>query len=55
MQATTPYQNEVAKRKNCSLVERANSMVLGNKLPPGLWVKAINCVAYLLNCNPTKG
>jgi len=52
IQATAPYspsQNGVAERMNCTLVELACAMLLGQKLPEFLWEPAVAHTAYLRN------
>jgi hypothetical protein len=56
MQTTTrytPQQNEVAKRKNQTIMNMARSL-LGEKCVSNLfWVEAVACSIYLLNRSPT--
>jgi len=52
IQATAPYspsQNGVAECMNCTLVELAHAMLLGQKLPEFLWEPAVAHAAYLQN------
>lgn len=40
--------------KNRSLMEKARSMLQEARAPNFLWAEAINYVAYILNCSPTR-
>ncbi|GJU16962.1 ribonuclease H-like domain-containing protein [Tanacetum coccineum] len=40
--ARTPQQNEVAERKNRTLIEAARTMLADSKLPTTFWAKAVN-------------
>lgn len=51
-QHTTPYtpqQNGVAERMNCTLVERARSMLSSVKLDKCFWVEVVGTDFYLIN------
>ena len=50
----TPQQNGVAKRNNMSLMEMARCMVKSQALTHSLWLEAVMCATYVLNCCPTK-
>jgi transposase InsO family protein len=50
----TPQQNEVAERKNRTLVECARSMMKGKNLSNAFWAEAINTAVYLKNRSPTR-
>lgn len=50
----TPQQNEVAERKNITLVDCALNMLKGKDLSNGFWVEAINTAVYLKSRSPTK-
>ena len=50
----TPQQNEVAERKNRTLVECARSMMKGKKLPNAFWAEAITTAVYLNKRSPTR-
>ena len=50
--AYTPQQNEVAKRKNCHLVEIACTL-LHLKVPHRFWGDAILATCYLINRMPS--
>jgi len=45
----SPSQNRVAEHMNCTLVELARAMLLGQKLPEFLWEPAVAHAAYLQN------
>nr|GEW20573.1 putative ribonuclease H-like domain-containing protein [Tanacetum cinerariifolium] len=47
--ARTPQQNEVAKRKNKTLIEAARSMLADSKLPTMFWIEAVSTACYVLN------
>lgn len=47
-----PQQNDVAKRKNHSIVGAAWEMLHGQGLPLHLWVEACNLAIYLQNQSP---
>ncbi|GJZ31458.1 putative ribonuclease H-like domain-containing protein [Tanacetum coccineum] len=49
--ARTPQQNEVAKRKNMSLIEAARTitMLADSFLPNTFWAKAVSTACYVLN------
>ena len=52
---TTSYileQNGVAERINCTLLERAQSMLSHSGLPTIFWAEAVNIAASLLNMSP---
>ena len=56
-QTTTPYspqQNGVAKRKNRTLKEMMNSILIHSGLPQNLWGEAILSAIYILNKLPKK-
>ncbi|GKF18940.1 putative ribonuclease H-like domain-containing protein, partial [Tanacetum coccineum] len=40
--ARTPQQNEVAERKNRTLIEAARTMLADSKLPTMFWIEAVN-------------
>ena len=53
----TPYtleQNEVAKRKNRTVVGMTRSMLQVKDLSDVFWVEAVSTSVYLLNISPTK-
>nr|GEX05361.1 putative ribonuclease H-like domain-containing protein [Tanacetum cinerariifolium] len=47
--AITPQQNEVAKRKNRTLIEAARTMLADSFLPTTFWAEAVNIACYVLN------
>ncbi|KAB2614462.1 hypothetical protein D8674_037516 [Pyrus ussuriensis x Pyrus communis] len=46
--------NEVAERKNRTIVEMAKCMMFKKKIPPEFWAEAVNTAVYVLNRCPTK-
>ena len=50
----TPQQNDVAERKNRTIVEMARSMLKGKGLPNQYWAEAVSTAVYILNRSPTK-
>lgn len=49
----TPQQNEVAERKNRSLVEMGKCLLKAKNLPKSFWAEAIHTAVYILNRSPT--
>nr|GEZ50444.1 retrovirus-related Pol polyprotein from transposon TNT 1-94 [Tanacetum cinerariifolium] len=47
--ARTPQQNEVAERRNRTLIEAARTMLADSKLPITFWAKAVNIAYYVHN------
>nr|GEV64341.1 ribonuclease H-like domain-containing protein [Tanacetum cinerariifolium] len=47
--ARTPQQNEVAKRRNRTLIEAARTMLADSKLSTTFWAEAINTTCYVQN------
>ncbi|GJX81491.1 putative ribonuclease H-like domain-containing protein [Tanacetum coccineum] len=47
--ARTPKQNEVAERKNKTLIEVARSMLADSFLPNTFWAEAVSTACYVLN------
>ncbi|GJS87375.1 retrovirus-related pol polyprotein from transposon TNT 1-94 [Tanacetum coccineum] len=47
--AKTPQQNEVAERKNRTLIEAARTKLAYSFLPNTFWVKAVSTAFYVLN------
>nr|GEW06124.1 putative reverse transcriptase, RNA-dependent DNA polymerase [Tanacetum cinerariifolium] len=47
--ARNPQQNEVAKRKNITLIEATRTMLADSKLPTTFWAKAVNTACYVQN------
>eukprot|EP01018_Ginkgo_biloba_P039433 Gb_15074 [translate_table: standard] len=50
----TPQQNGVAKRKNCTIMEIARSMLKSKNLPNDYCAEAVVTTVYILNHSPTK-
>ena len=51
---STPQQNGVAERRNCTLMVMVRSILSNSSLPISLWMEALKTVVYLLNRVPTK-
>ena len=47
-------QNDVAKKRNWTLMDMIRSMLSNSKLPRSLWNEALKTVVYILNRVPTK-
>ncbi|GJY97497.1 ribonuclease H-like domain-containing protein [Tanacetum coccineum] len=47
--ARTPQQNEVAKRKNKTLIKAARTMLADLKLPITFWAEVVNTACYVQN------
>ncbi|GJX62649.1 putative ribonuclease H-like domain-containing protein [Tanacetum coccineum] len=47
--ARTLQQNEVAERKNRTLIKAARTMLANSKLPTTLWAKVVNTACYVQN------
>ncbi|GKB91196.1 putative ribonuclease H-like domain-containing protein [Tanacetum coccineum] len=45
----TPQQNDVAERRNRTLIETARSMLADSKLPTTFWAKVVNTACYVQN------
>ncbi|GJX53162.1 putative ribonuclease H-like domain-containing protein, partial [Tanacetum coccineum] len=45
--ARTPQQNEVAKRRNKTLIEAARTILADSKLPTTFWAEAVNTACYV--------
>ena len=52
--AKIPQSNEVAKRMNRTLMERARSMMFEKGVPEFLWTESINTAAYIKDRIPTR-
>lgn len=50
----TPQQNDVAERKNRTLVEMATCMLIQSGLPRTFWTKAILTTVYIRNRYPSR-
>jgi hypothetical protein len=51
---STPQQNGVAERRNCTLMDMVRSMLSNSHLPLFLWSEALKTVVYVLNRVPSK-
>nr|GEX67428.1 hypothetical protein [Tanacetum cinerariifolium] len=47
--ARTPQQNEVAERRNRTLIEAARTILADTKLPVTFWAEAVNTACYVQN------
>ncbi|GJZ82055.1 putative ribonuclease H-like domain-containing protein [Tanacetum coccineum] len=47
--ARTPQQNDVAERRNRTLIEAARTMLADSKLPTTFWAKVVNTACYVQN------
>nr|GFA32510.1 hypothetical protein [Tanacetum cinerariifolium] len=47
--ARTPQQNEIAERKNRTLIEAASTMLADSLLPIPFWAEAVNTACYVQN------
>nr|GEW14269.1 retrovirus-related Pol polyprotein from transposon TNT 1-94 [Tanacetum cinerariifolium] len=47
--ARTPQQNEVAERRNRTLIEATRTMLAESKLPTTFWAEAVNTACYVQN------
>ncbi|GJX56160.1 putative ribonuclease H-like domain-containing protein [Tanacetum coccineum] len=47
--ARTPQQNDVAERRNRTLIEAARTMLANSKLPTTFWAEVVNIVCYVHN------
>nr|GEX70498.1 putative ribonuclease H-like domain-containing protein [Tanacetum cinerariifolium] len=45
----TPQQNEIAERKNKTLIEASRTMLADSKLPTMFWTEAVRTACYVLN------
>jgi hypothetical protein len=52
--AYTPQLNDVAERKNRTILDMARSLLKAKKLPKQYWAEAVSCAVYLLNRCPTR-
>ena len=50
----TPQQNDIAERKNRTIMEMARSMLAAKHLPNEYWGEAITTAVYIMNHCPTK-
>jgi hypothetical protein len=49
-----PQQNEVAERRNHTLMDMVRSMLTYSMLPISLWMKALKTAVHILNRVPSK-
>nr|GEU39940.1 ribonuclease H-like domain, reverse transcriptase, RNA-dependent DNA polymerase [Tanacetum cinerariifolium] len=47
--AITPQQNEVAERRNRTLIEAARTLLADSKLPTTFWTEVVNTACYVPN------
>ncbi|GJY63523.1 putative ribonuclease H-like domain-containing protein [Tanacetum coccineum] len=47
--ARTPQQNEVAERRNRTLIKAARTMLVDSRLPTTFWAEAVNTACYVQN------
>nr|GEY63921.1 hypothetical protein [Tanacetum cinerariifolium] len=47
--ARTPQQNEIAERRNMTLIKAARTMLADSKLPTTFWAEAVNTACYVQN------
>jgi hypothetical protein len=50
----SPALNGVSEHMNCTMLNKARSMLIDSGLPKNLWVKAVMAAAYLINRSPSK-
>ena len=50
----SPDQNGVAERRNRTLLDMVQSMLISSNLPKSLWTEALKMTVYILNQVPTK-
>ena len=50
----SPDQNDVAERRNRTLLDMLHSMLSSSKLPKSLWIESLETAVYILNRVPTK-
>ena len=50
----TPQQNDVAERRNRTLMEMVRSMMSYSSVPISLWGEALKTAMYILNRVPSK-
>jgi hypothetical protein len=50
----TPEHNGVAKRLNCTLLEKVRAMLFSSGLPKSLWGEAVSHAVYFKNRSSTK-
>lgn len=52
--AGTPQQNDIAERRNLTLIDMIRSMVNNSSLSISLWSEALKTIMYVLNRVPSK-
>ena len=52
--SSTPQQNGVVERHNCTLIDMVRNMLSYSSLPLSLWMHALKTIMYLLNRSPSK-
>jgi transposase InsO family protein len=50
----TPQQNEIAERRNHTLLDMVRCMLIHSSLPEFLWGEGLRTAAYILNQVPSK-
>ena len=50
----TPQHNEVAERKNRTILDMTRSMLKAKGMSNYFWVEAVTCAIYLINISPTR-
>jgi len=50
----TPQQNDVAERRNRTLMDMVKSMLANTNLPQSLWTEALKTAVHILNRVPSK-
>ena len=50
----SPQQNDIAERKNRTILDVAKSMLKSKMLPKEFWAEAVACAVYLSNRSPTR-
>ena len=45
----TPQQNRIIKRRNCTLLDMVQCMLVSSSLPEFLWGEALKTATYILN------
>jgi transposase InsO family protein len=49
-----PQQNDVAERRNITLMDMVRSMLSNSTLPLSLWMEELKTAAHIINCVPSK-
>ena len=50
----SPHQNDVAERRNNTLIDMVRSMISKSSLPLSLWSEALKTTVYILNRVPLR-